>query len=395
MKLPHSYASEWQSLFHEPWSDDTIRGDAQIITESIKQKYEQCPEPEQALQQETSSVASREFTLDALAAGHANPLAYYYQTSLGLSHWGTKDGVDDREPFTLNGLQAYSIKERLFEAWSIGDDLVGEDLNSDTLSADIEGDHNSGLDVVFEHLIAEGALARQPLAGMHFNALAQDASALRTHMFASGRPVRLRIQSMAVEGSDVHISGDLYYTGHGQIELSLSKRVGRNFFGVWLKHVVWNYYLHHTKPKLSALGETHYISATQHITLPALSEETSVIYLQELLTYYDEVLVAPKLFLPETAYVQLFGKESEIKTTFSGGFNQGGESALLFWQRACYFSGLNHDPSDIPDMENLVPMAQISRHCDPDHGSRKKKQPSDPAREPSELNRWISVEKLK
>jgi exodeoxyribonuclease V gamma subunit len=375
--LTQSYASEWESLFYASGLEE-----AAYLYPENSGTHISCsdrPSPE-AFEADTNKEKTRELALDALTAAVSNPLAYYYQTSLGLSQWGTKESNDDREPFSLDGLDAYFIKERLFES-----------------SADVTaGDHHKDQHL-FEHLRAEGVLARPPLDAMQFGSLVNETSGLREHMLSFGRPTRINFQGLSVSGSNDQISGDLFFTEYGQVELSLSKGVGRHFFGVWLKHVVWNYYLHHRESKLATVGTTHYISASQHITLPALSLDTSVTYLLELLGYYDEVLAEPKLFLPETAYAQLFGSDADVKNVFYGGFSRSAESAALFWQRACYLSGLNQDAGQIPDVTAYSPVDQVTKHRDPDFASRKKRSKTTDTmnEDSSESNLWISVEKFK
>ena len=308
--------------------------------------------PENVEADETNDAQVLE--LDVMVGAFNNPLRFYYRHGLELSDRDFDLTLDDTEPFSLSGLSAYQLKQSLAQTW------YDDELSTDNVLSEWQ---------------LSGQLPRAPVDIANIASLEGDLVELKNYV-DDYAPFERESFSVVIDGVELkgEVSLSMSQSAHskGLIEFSLSKSFASQFFGFWLRHVVWNLYLNRKLNRQlnpHSAGTSRIISSDFVGTFPALTAEQSEAYARELLEFYQSLSTRPVNFLPRTAYSQLFETLSKARTTFYGShagyFRLTGECEDLFWRRACTLGGLSpQDPDQYPDFSEQILIQQIATHLE-------------------------------
>lgn len=331
--LPHSYSRDWLMLYQPRVADQSQ--DEALVNHK----------PQNLIRNDAPVCLE----LQQLVKAFNHPLRYYYEQNLELNASAQRDCLEDNEAFAVSGLEAYQLKQALAETWY-----------------DTSGVH----DEILMQWQLTGRLPRLPAAQLGLVGIEAELEQLRGRVDALA-PFNKHAISLAF--TDQYVEGEVCVSRSGLLELALAKSAKNHFFGFWLRHVLWNLYLHRhpqviqETPSLS--GESQLISLDTTLVLPAIDAACSEHYALALLDYFEQIKQAPRAFLTATAFQCLFGSKAEVKNAFLGihtpQFSSAGDCEDVYWQRACLLGELRgHDPSQLPDFSQDPLLRQVLAHIE-------------------------------
>ena len=252
----------------------------------------------------------RIITVDDLLLFYKNPARWFAQKRLGTYTGRDRELLDDTERFLVNGLDKYSLDDRLLNL------LTGQPPEADW-----------GEDKLREVLLAEGTLPHGP-AG---------AASLRERQVEMGRFTRqleaaglMRLAGKAVdvdvELGDFKIRGQLTcFANEAQLSLRPAKINGSDFLQAWLRHLLW-----HAQPGADAAvtsigGSEKGALLQQNLTPPA----DAAAHLADLLELFWQGQCQPLRLFPKSAYKFA---EAEIKSANEGKQTNPMKSARKEWE---------------------------------------------------------------
>ena len=282
--LPQSFAREWLTYgkAHERGSCEA----PVALTEPVPSSYRH----------------------EELIARLTRPQQCYYQ-ALGVVLSSLNEPDPEAEPFYLDGLQHYLLKNELAETWL-----------QDQADAEQQ---------VLARWQAQDRMPRPPLAEWEFE-----------HCRAAVQPMQQALhdagQLMAYEldwqhaGQDVY--GSVWANAAGRVELNLSGKAEGAFWPAWIRHVLWNC----SASTLGVSGASVLIGPAQRIRFEPLEQEIAESYAIALLDLANRVTAEPMLFAPRTLYHALLQTEAKARTALlhtGEGFGRPGEIYEAYWQR--------------------------------------------------------------
>lgn len=300
-----SYSDNWLALHHEKSIDDALS----METASSR------PVPSESVSLETADAMQ----LDDLVSWANHPLRYYYQNTLGVRFYNSAPHMEESEPFALNALEQHKLKQGFAATW----------MNE----AETE-------EVVAEQWTLADRLPRPPASELDLDKVRESLTGLKSKVQAFGESPQgqVREQKIHVVVNDITIEGEITVASQGQVSLSLSKHVGGQFFGFWVKHLVWNLYLAQQADNeltKNMSGQSLLLGPEKNHILKSLSADQAQNCLGEILSEYRHAQMKPTVFLPKTAYAQIFEGQSKANTAFNGWGDIAGEASDPYWHRAC------------------------------------------------------------
>ncbi len=219
-------------------------------------------------------------TLDLLAVFFKNPAAFIMKNRLNLNLAAEADGrVDDREPFDLDALQAYMIKQDMIETLVRG------------------GKTESAFDLV----MASGRLPHGSLGEVAWTKCEQSVRVFMEKIspFLEGGPAEPEhIECRLNDARNTNISGTLnsLYAG-GQIFYRCAKIKAMDILNAWIYHLALN-----ATGKDRPARITRLVGSDDVIEFSEMAEEVARSYLAELADLFFKGLSEPVCFFPETSY---------------------------------------------------------------------------------------------
>lgn len=219
----------------------------------------------------------REVALAQLERFVRHPVRAFVNSRLQI-YLGDDPPEDDAEPFALDGLERYLLKQRL-----VADRLQGRTPTPRTLSAEGALPHGGFAELAFE---AQSA------------AVAPLVERLRDYGGRRARPVALDLTLDAPSGPR-RLSGQIegIYPGLGLLRWKPSGLKGADILGLWINHLAWCA-SDDPQPKRSTL----YTDDQCFALVQSLAPEAARAALQESLGWYWEGLHRPLALLPKASY---------------------------------------------------------------------------------------------
>lgn len=195
-----------------------------------------------------------------------NPAAYFLRERLGISYKPLDEAMEDNEPFTIDGLVRYQLRDdgirnpvRTFEKWKAQGVLTPGQRGRD--------------------------LAREVFA--EADALKARLSPYLAEAVLADLPINIALESITLTGTIIDLrSGGLLITQHGSIRT-------KHLLSAWIKHLVVN--------TQSMTVNTRLLGKDQGFLLKALSTDDALEHLALLASLFLEGLNRPLPFFPETS----------------------------------------------------------------------------------------------
>jgi len=227
--------------------------------------------------------------LNQLIRFYSHPPRAFLQQRLGLQFPYANELPKDEEPFELDSLQGYHIKQGLIPY------LLDEQLDY-------------GLDL----LKAQGQL---PVAG--FGELKREELIDELQWFEEALPPLLEGKQedleIDIELAEMRLSGWLHNRYANGLLLYRPGQVRRqDLLSLWIQHLV-----HHVQ---TGPIDSHYLGRDEQLSLKALSREQAQQHLQELLVLYKEGMQQVLHFYPETSWACFKGEGKERETWLGSDF---------------------------------------------------------------------------
>ena len=337
---PKSFSSDWYAL-HDASTNNT-----QPLTDHSSAQAFAVSSGAQTSEQ--ANDASQEvLALAEWERAFAHPMAYFYESQIGLSSSRVRmDVTDSEEPFELDGLDKFQLVQSLCDVWFHGGSreqlIKGLEL-SGFLPQEPVGEW-SITDVETENVNFKEAIAE----------LAEHVSPMQIEIPA---PQALRSSERKVST----ITGIVYTSPQGLVDVHFSKNPSRWFFGAWARHVLWNVFLLKSGRAAIDIPATSVCLTPQwRIEFPTLSSDDAFEFLEQLCLEYPSFQSAPRSFLPDPAFRWLSGKDKTPEGAFTRACWRDSEYKL--WRRYCLLSEQQKDPSSVPDLEVEVTLRQAQRY---------------------------------
>ncbi|MBL4830096.1 MAG: exodeoxyribonuclease V subunit gamma [Aliivibrio sp.] len=270
-----SYASEWLP--------------AALREGQAGQAFQQTP----LVEDEASEGEKAEMVLDLaeLQRFWTLPVRYFFNRRLKVHFEAPMGVMDDDEPFILNNLDGYLLRDELLEQ---------------RLQVSTEQTDESAL---FSQFSAEQrAAGKLPISTFGDLELAHTREEVATlsdeirPLLVSKQPDQELKLSLMIEGKKMQLQGWLKQRyGSGLVRYRSGKVRSQDRLTAWLDHLC-----------LSAMGleqRTHLVGTDAHLQYQALGSEQAKSYLQELVALYYQGLTQPIPYFPKTA---LTGIEAHI-----------------------------------------------------------------------------------
>ncbi len=245
----------------------------------------------------------RQISLKQLSLFYKHPTRYLLRERLGMYLDMAEQALDNREPFTIDSLQAWQLRQQLLSA-----KLTAQPMATS-----------------FELIQATGILPQGILGHQLFDAESEKVDQFVEKLTPIFPDEVLPAFSFGFTLEQFELSGQLeLLSEHGVFQYRMAKTKGHDIFSAWLNHLVLNY----LKPEGITLNTTLITEDKVYEFLPVENAET---HLTELLHCYWQGLHQPIPLFSETSYA--FAKTTLNKTKASA------ETAMLnAWQGGQYSS---------------------------------------------------------
>ncbi|MGM0427487.1 MAG: exodeoxyribonuclease V subunit gamma [Thermodesulfobacteriota bacterium] len=259
-------------------------------------------------------------SVNDLDAFFANPAKYLLRKRLDIQLEEENAPLEASEPFELTGLEHYHMAQDL-----LSKRLEGHDLNA-----------------LFECRKACGQLPHGEVGKHTFDTLCQklERFAQETQPYLA-EPLDTLDIDLEIQG--VRLTGrlhDLYPDHQFAYRYALIKAMDR--LRIWIHHLILNALAHRSYPRtsiLAGLAPKKGDRVWAAWKYGPLEKEESVAHLKTLLDLYQEGLIRPLLFFPESAYALVWALKEKNKSR-----HQALEAARLWWQGSDYRRGEGEDP---------------------------------------------------
>jgi exodeoxyribonuclease V gamma subunit len=212
--------------------------------------------------------------LDELIRFFTHPSRAFLQQRLGIHFGFAEELLDDSEPFELDYLQQYGLRQELLES-----QLQGQDKG-------------------FELLRARGELPATPFDALNYEELGESLQDLVDHIhpLMQGRQDDIEVD-LAL--GDLRINGwlrNIYQAG--LLRYRPARVKARDLLRSWLEHLVLNCHALHKQQVHS-----HFIGKDQVIHLTPVANAEAL--LLDLIELYQQGMQLPLHFYPETSWAQV------------------------------------------------------------------------------------------
>ncbi len=273
------------------------------------QSPESTPEVKPWPHQRLSLTRSGEqvISLDQLKRFVAHPIRYFFNHSLNLRLEQTVQTEDD-EPFELDALAQWSIKQRITGAL-----LTQQKIGIENLKAEAGLPHSYAGELSF-HAIESQLEKLLPVLADYQNLPRQVSSFY--HQFDNGCRFSAQV--------------DQYYPGKGLMHYSTAALKGKHLLAIWLDHLVLC-----ASRQLKADENTMLICGDRHYRLTTLEADESLMQLEDYCDLFTNGMIRPLPVFPASSFAW-------AKKQFEG---KSVSTALNQWQGVA-FKGLPGDKDD-------------------------------------------------
>ncbi|HCD35432.1 MAG TPA: exodeoxyribonuclease V subunit gamma [Chlorobium sp.] len=248
-------------------------------------------------------------SLDELIRFYGNPAAFFLESTLAIRQNRLMTPLIDREPFSIEGLDAYMIREELLEKI-------------------LQGSDPSDILPLFQ---ARGIIPPSGIGERLFASMATESAAFAARLTALTEgaaelpplPVNLDIGGFRLTGELTHI-----WPKH-QLSYRHASMRGRERIQSWIRHLVLNAAREEGYP-------TETILVMRNESLSFAQPDQPVLYLENLLKRYREGLHSPLLFFPEASLAYTRKLDDGLQKAYA--------EALAVWNDNP-FSGLHGEGS--------------------------------------------------
>lgn len=263
----------------------------------------------------------RQISLRLLAQFFKHPTRYLLRERLGMYLDMTEQALDNREPFTIDGLQAWQLRQQLLSA----------KLTTQPMAAS------------FELTQATGVLPQGILGHQLFDAESDKVDQFVEKLEPELPKITLPALSFDLKLDQFELSGQLEpISEQGLFQYRMAKTKGHDILSSWLNHLVLNC----IRPESITLSTTLITEDKAFEFLPVENAET---HLTKLLHFYWQGLHQPIPLFSETSYA--FAKTILNKTKASA------ETAMLnAWQGGQYSSAESDDVYHQQLYANISPL---------------------------------------
>ena len=235
---------------------------------------------------------SRDITINQLASFLAQPIKHFIQKRLNL-YDPSDNTMQDDEPFKLDGLQTWGIRNHLIKSWLEGDNQPQQ-----------------------QQLMAEGLLPHGPYGNICISKL-EDSLEKLLNKLKPYKPLTLspRDVDIAVYTPDRwQITGRIqhYYEDHGILHITASKFKSENLLKLWVEHLC-----------LNAMDEenisSHLFSLDAHYELLPVNSSSALDILKTMIGIYELGHSSPLPFIgkPGFDYVTAIKKGNDDETAIN------------------------------------------------------------------------------
>lgn len=282
--------------------------------------------------------------LEELIASLVHPLRFYYQNNFGVTFTALHQALEDDEPFNLDGLDRYRLKQDLVESW------LDPSMSEESILARWYG---------------QDQMPPKPLDTMSIASTQESLKDIQTALSAveSVRSDEINVTCLA---GQVRVQGSILVDQNSAVfSVCVGSQHAAAFWRLWVQQVFWC--LHQNQQcggnNAASPGEAYLVLPEKVSRLPVIPADQCQQMADELVDWCMNAKQAPQAFLAKTAYASLFETEAKVKSTFYGGGQYGpvGERHDPFWQRACLIGGLEGkvDPDSIPDLTCSAPYQRV------------------------------------
>lgn len=359
-RLKKSYNMEWFALLNPQIDPRAVESNpiaeqqAALMTfaplsQSVLQQIDMFSAPEENLAVPQAPEKIPSLSIEHLIKALTAPLKFYYQEKTGLKISNLGDELEESEPFSLDGLASYFLKQ----------DILQKELTPENCS--------DAPVTVFDTWRFTGRLPRAPMDEVYYAQTKEEVSDLSVCLKRLGEQEVLS-HHVDFVFNDIRIIGSIFLLGGSLFDFALSRNPASSFFPCWVKHVISNYLRHQSMEQGAEYlikGESKLVTADRIICFPALDKAESHRYMGQLLDLFAECEQQATPFLHKTAFSWIFEGESKAQKTFRG-VNLGtkviqGEMDDPYWQRYCHFSNLSQVQM-MPDFESSIIVSQVVAH---------------------------------
>jgi exodeoxyribonuclease V gamma subunit len=212
--------------------------------------------------------------LDQVIAFFDHPARYLLQERLGVRFPADTEGLEEREPFHVDALTAYRMKQEMLQK-----QIAGQDLNR--------------LEAAY---LQRGVLPHGPQAQLEFDRLCASTQAFAEKINRFRRVGRRSSVDVDLHPSKYHLTGrlnDVYASGI--IGVRYGRTRGKDLVGLWIRHLAlaasgWN----------PAEGSARLVCQDKIWQLSAIPNPEEL--LVDLLGFFRKGLRIPAHYFPETSY---------------------------------------------------------------------------------------------
>lgn len=269
----YSYASDWLpgiAALHQP---TTNRGDAAA-------EFIHAPLP-------SLSESNNEIELQALIQFFAHPARAFLQQRLGINFAFDQALLEDSEPFELDYLQQYTLKQELLQA----------QLDDDATQS-------------FERLKARGDLPAAPFDALNFTELQDELEPLQEAI----QPLleqKLDDIEIDLQLGDYRLIGWLHNVyADGLLSYRPAKTKAKDRLRLWVQHLLFNSQGHS--------GNSTFVGKDMVMHLAPVADAETI--LMDLLVLYQQGLQQPLHFYPETSWVYMENPKDIYKAWETGNY---------------------------------------------------------------------------
>ncbi len=348
-RCTQTYSSDWIAL-HVPESEENVGSPvAELAPEIVGgAQLDLLAHAEESASEE----AVQRLDLNDFVRALVHPVKCFYEHQLGLRFSGLDAGLEDDEPFGLNGLEQFSMKSEIAAQWLLA---------------------GGSEEALIQRWSLSGRLPREPVGHLLVDGLRVSMEDLKEEVRSLDcEEAELRIvhQNMQLQGGVIVSHGGLI---KGAVEVYFGKRLSGRVFSSWVRHVVWNYCLHRGIIAASAqaadLATTTILLPDERLVLPALSASQSRDFFEQQMVQFVRLQSgqAPPAFMAKTAAAQLFDQaQAKVSLAYWGGrvgnYEARGDVDDPYWQRAISQGSLRHLVSEaqLPEFNDYVLSRQIA-----------------------------------
>jgi len=221
------------------------------------------------------NINEPDINLNQLISCLKDPLAFYFKSQLKISLYDENENDDD-EPFDLDALQKWSLKNRL-------------------INAELDHEEQASVTAQIQNLLPHGAHAKAYIESIEEDIDAQfDGLALYLEQTPQSKAINLTLDN----GHQLNGKINYYYDGLGLLTLTPSNFGAKPLMSCWINHCALAASGHLKPSEISLLR-----FKDKHISFPFLTIDQALQYLNEAIDMMQNAKQTPLALLPKCSFV--------------------------------------------------------------------------------------------